>query len=76
MSVEDTEVAASGPSAFEIGFGDVHDDGYSILVVVLDESVIGIDCVSFDCSIAALDKFDRLDLGNAASLLLLILIHF
>ena len=76
MSVKDTEVATSRPPAFEIRLGDVHDDGHSIFVIVLNESMIGIDCVSFDCSVAALDKFDRLDLGNAAPLLLLILIHF
>lgn len=26
VSVEDTEVAAARPSAFVVGFGDVHDD--------------------------------------------------
>jgi hypothetical protein len=36
VSVKDTEIAATRPSAFVIGLGDVHNDGNSIFVVVLD----------------------------------------
>ena len=43
MSVKDSKVTAARPSAFEIGFSDIHDDGDSVFVVVLDQSVISID---------------------------------
>lgn len=36
VAVEDSKVAAAGPSALEIGFGDVHDDGHPILVIIFD----------------------------------------
>ncbi len=36
MSVEYSKVAASRPSSFKVGFGDVHDDGDAIFVVVFD----------------------------------------
>jgi hypothetical protein len=66
VAIEYSEVAASWPSAFEVRLGDVHDDGDPIFVIVLNESVEGINCVSFDCSVAAFDKFDRLYAGNGA----------
>lgn len=43
MSIKDSKVTAAGPSAFEIGFSDIHDDGDSVFVVVFDQSVISID---------------------------------
>ena len=36
MSIEYSEVAASGPSSFVVGFGDVHDDGDSIFIIIFD----------------------------------------
>ena len=60
MAIKDSEIAATWPSAFEIGFGDVHDDGDSILIVVLDEAMIGVDCIAFDCAVRSLDEFDWL----------------
>ena len=36
VSIKDAEIAAFGPSAFVIRFGDVHDDWDSILVIVFD----------------------------------------
>lgn len=66
MSIEYPKVAASGPSALEVRLGDVHDDGDPIFVIVLNQPVEGIYCVSLDCSVAAFDKFDRLDVGNVA----------
>ena len=75
MAIEYSKVAASRPSAFEIRLGDVHDDGYPIFVIVLNESMKGINCVSFDCSIAAFNKFDGLYPRNSGCFLLLVLIH-
>lgn len=75
VSVKDSKIAASWPSSFEVRLSDVHDDGHTIFVIILNESVEGIDSVTFDCSIAAFDKFDRLDSGDGASLFLLVLIH-
>jgi hypothetical protein len=63
VSIEDAEVAAAGPSSFEVGFGDVHDDGDAVFIIVLDQSMKGVDCISFDGSIRPFDEFDRLDLG-------------
>ena len=64
VSVKDSEVAATRPSAFEIGFGDVHDDGNPVFVVVFDESVEGIDSISLDGSIRSLYEFDWFDSGD------------
>ena len=75
MPVEDSKVAAPGPSALEIGFGDVHNDGDAIFVIILNEAMKGIDCVSLDCSIAALDEFDWLYARDGPLPLLLVLIH-
>lgn len=58
MSIEYSEVAASWPPSFEIGFGDVHDDGDAIFIIIFDESMEGIDSVAFDGSVGAFDKFD------------------
>lgn len=66
MPIKYSEVTTSGPSAFEVRFGDVHDDGDPIFVIVFNETVKGVDCISFDCSITAFDKFDRLYPGNVA----------
>ena len=43
MSVEDSKVTAARPPAFELGLGDIHDDGDSVFVVVFDQSAISID---------------------------------
>lgn len=75
VPVEDSKVAAAGPSALEIGFGDVHDDGHPVFVIIFDQAVKGIDCVPLDCSIAALDEFDGLYARDRPLSLLLVLIH-
>ena len=36
MSVKDGKIAAFWPSALVVRFGDVHDDGYSILIEIFD----------------------------------------
>jgi hypothetical protein len=36
MSVKYSEIAASRPSSFKVGFGDIHNDGDAIFVVVFD----------------------------------------
>ncbi len=43
MSIKNAEVAAAGPSSFEVGFGDVHDDGDAVFIIILDQSMKGID---------------------------------
>ena len=36
VTIEDSEVAAAGPPAFEVRLGDVHDDGNPVFIVVFD----------------------------------------
>jgi hypothetical protein len=59
MAIKHAKITATRPPAFKVWLSDVHDDGHPILVIVLHKSVKGIYCISFDCSIAALDKFNR-----------------
>jgi hypothetical protein len=75
VSVEYSEVAAPGPASLEIGFGDVHDDGDAVFVVVLDESVEGIDAVALDGAVGSLYEFGWFDLGYACEFLLVLMIH-
>jgi hypothetical protein len=58
VAVKYSKVAATWPSTFEVWFGDVHNDRYSIFVVVFDKSMEGIDSVAFNCPIGLLDEFD------------------
>lgn len=51
VPVKHTEIAATRPPALEVGLGDVHDDRDAVFVIVFDQSVEGIDCVSFDGSV-------------------------
>lgn len=60
MTVKNPEVAATGPSAFIVGFSDVHNDGDSVLIVVFDKAMEGVDCIALDGSIGSLYKLDRL----------------
>lgn len=43
VTVEDSEIAATWPSAFEVGFGDIHNDGDTVFIIVLDQSVESVD---------------------------------
>lgn len=60
MAIENTKIAAARPTAFEVGFGDVHDDGDAVLIIVLDQSMEGVDCIPFDGSIRSFYESDRL----------------
>jgi len=57
VTVEHSEVAAARPPAFEIGFGDVHDYGNPIFVVVFDQAVEGIDGIAFDSPVRSFYEF-------------------
>lgn len=48
MTIKDPEIAAARPPSLEVGLSNVHDDRHAIFIIVFDESVEGIDCVSFD----------------------------
>lgn len=75
MSIEYSEIAAAWPSSFEVGFGDVHDDWYSIFVIVFNEAMKSIDCIAFYCAIGLLDEFDWLYFRNCYDSSLLVLVH-
>jgi hypothetical protein len=75
MTIEYSKIAAPWPPSFEIGFCYIHDDGYSIFVIIFDKPVVGIDCIALYGSISAFNEFGCLDFGKSASLFLLILIH-
>lgn len=75
MPIKNPKVTTARPSAFEVWFGYVHNDGDSIFIIIFDKSVKCIDCVPLDCSIGSLNEFNRLYLRDINSLFLLILIH-
>jgi len=75
MAVEYSKVATTWPSTFKVRFGDVHDDGYSIFVIVFDESMKGIDCVALYCSVGLLDEFNALYDGILNLSFLIVLFH-
>lgn len=75
VSVEYSEVAASGPSSLEVRFCYVHDDRDAILVVVLHKPVKGIDGVTLDSPVATLDELHCINAGNGRSLLLFLMSH-
>lgn len=56
MAIKDSKIAAFGPAAFVVGFGNVHDDGDTIFVVVFDEAVKCVDGVAFDEAVAFFDE--------------------
>ena len=60
MAVEYSKIAAAWPSSFEVRFGDVHDDWYSIFVIVFNQTMKGIDGIAFYGAIGLLDEFDWL----------------
>lgn len=72
VSVKYSKIAAFGPSAFEVGFGDVHDDGDTIFVVVFDEAVEGIDRVAFDEAVGFFDEICVLEFRDFEVLLRLL----
>jgi hypothetical protein len=61
VAIKDPEITATRPSSLEVGFGNVHDDRHAIFIIVFDESVEGIDCVSFDGAVRALDELDSIN---------------
>lgn len=75
MSIEYSKVAAARPSSFKVGLCYIHNDGYSIFVVIFDESMKGIDSISFDGAIGSLYELDWLHLGYIVTLFLFVLIH-
>lgn len=69
MSIKDSKIAAFRPATFVIGFGDVHDNRDSIFVIVFNESVKGIDRVTFDEAVAFLDEIGVVEFWNLDVLL-------
>ena len=76
VSIKHSKIAAAWPSSFEVGFGDVHDDWYSIFVIVFNETMEGIDSIAFYGAIGLLDEFDWLYFGNCYDSSLLVLVHW
>lgn len=58
MSIEHSKIAASGPSSLKVRFGDIHNDGDTIFVIVFNESMKSVDTVSFDGAIGSLYKLN------------------
>ncbi len=56
MTVKDSKITAFGPASFVVGFGNVHDDGDAIFVVIFDQAVKGVDGVALDEAVAFLDE--------------------
>lgn len=75
VTVEYSKVAAPGPSSFEVRLCYVHNDRDTVFVVILHQSVKGIDGVSLYGAIAALDELDSVNPWNRPTLLLLFLSH-
>lgn len=75
MPVKYSKVAAPRPSSFKIWLCYIHDNGYSILVIIFNKSVESIDSIAFYCSVCSFNEFHRIYLRNVASLFLFIMIH-
>lgn len=71
MSVENAEVAAFGPTPLVVGFGNIHDDGHSVLIVIFYQPMKSVDCIAFESAIGTIDEFDRVYLRNVYQLLFL-----
>lgn len=67
VTVEDPEITAPWPSTFEVGFGDVHNDGDAVFIIIFDKPMEGVDWVAFDSAIAPLDEFDSFYFGDGKS---------
>jgi hypothetical protein len=75
VTVKHPEVAAAWPASLEIRFGDVHNDGDAIFVVVFDEAVKGVYGIPLDDAVGTLYKSNSVDLWHGWPLTLLMLIH-
>jgi hypothetical protein len=51
MAIEDSKIGALGPIAFMFRFADIQNDGYSIFVIISNESLVSISGISLDDSI-------------------------
>ena len=71
MAIEDSEVAASRPSAFVVRFSDIHNDWHAIFIIIFDKPMEGVDCVTFDSSVWALNELDSIDFRDIGTSLLL-----
>ena len=64
VPIKDPKITALWPSALVIWFGNVHDDGNPVFVVIFDHAVESINCIAFNCAVALLDEFDRIQFGD------------
>jgi hypothetical protein len=62
MTIEDSKVTTLGPSTLVIGFSNVHDDGDSILIIILGEPMKSVDRIALDSAIGSFAKFDRFNM--------------
>ena len=58
MTVEDSKITATGPSTLEVRLSNIHNDGYTIFIIIFDKSMKCINCISFYGPIRALYKLD------------------
>lgn len=65
VSIKNSKIAAFWPSTLVVWLGDVHYYGHSVLIVIFDHAMEGIDCIPLDYSITFLYEFDRFDFGHS-----------
>lgn len=65
VTVKNAKVAAFGPFAFVVWLSDVHDYGNSILIVVFDHAVEGIDSIALHQTISFMHELDRFEFRDA-----------
>lgn len=58
MSIKNSKVTAFWPSSFIVWFCYVHNDWYSILIIIFDQSMKSINSIPFDKAISFLNEVD------------------
>ena len=69
MSIKNGKVATFGPFSFIIRLGYIHDNGYSVFIIVFDHSVVSINRITFDKAISFFDEIDVINFGNLVDFL-------
>jgi len=70
MPIKNGKVATFGPFSFIIRLGYIHDNRYSVFIIVFDHSVVGINRITFDKAISFFDKIDVINFGNLVDFLI------